>query len=86
MKTVNIYEAKSQFSKLIAAVQAGEQITIAKNGVPVADLKPHVTTLKPQLGAWKHDMDIMIPDDFNDMDPEIMDMFYNSKIFPDGNV
>ncbi|MBW3538318.1 type II toxin-antitoxin system prevent-host-death family antitoxin [Candidatus Parcubacteria bacterium] len=41
MKIINIYEAKSQFSKLLAQVQQGQEITIAKNGQPIADLKPH---------------------------------------------
>lgn len=41
MKTVNIYEAKTQLSKLLAEVQQGHEITIAKNGEPIVDLKPH---------------------------------------------
>lgn len=35
---VNIHEAKTQFSRLIERVQAGEEITIAKAGKPVARL------------------------------------------------
>ena len=37
---VNIYEAKSKFSKLINQVIAGEEIIIAKSGKPVAKLVP----------------------------------------------
>jgi len=40
MATYNIHEAKSQLSKLIEAVQAGESVTIAKAGKPVAILAP----------------------------------------------
>jgi prevent-host-death family protein len=40
MATYNIHEAKSQLSKLIEAVQAGESVTIAKAGKPVAVLAP----------------------------------------------
>jgi prevent-host-death family protein len=36
MRTVNIHEAKTQFSKLIARVEAGEEIVIARDGQPVA--------------------------------------------------
>lgn len=36
MLTVNIHEAKTQFSKLIARVEAGEEIVIARDGTPVA--------------------------------------------------
>jgi len=38
MLTVNMHEAKTQFSKLIARVQAGEEIIIARDGTPVARL------------------------------------------------
>ena len=36
--TVNIHEAKTHFSKLLAQVSAGEEIIIAKAGKPVARL------------------------------------------------
>lgn len=37
---VNIHEAKTHFSKLLAQVSAGEEIIIAKAGKPVARLAP----------------------------------------------
>ena len=37
---VNTHEAKSQLSKLLARVQAGEEIVIANAGRPVARLVP----------------------------------------------
>lgn len=40
MATVNIHEAKTQFSKLIEAVAQGEEIVIAKAGKPAARLVP----------------------------------------------
>lgn len=40
MTTVNVYEAKSSFSKLIARAEAGETIIVARNGKPVAQLGP----------------------------------------------
>jgi prevent-host-death family protein len=36
MRSVNMHEAKTQFSKLIARVEAGEEIVIARDGQPVA--------------------------------------------------
>jgi prevent-host-death family protein len=36
--TVNMHEAKSQLSRLVARVQEGEEILIAKSGKPVARL------------------------------------------------
>lgn len=38
MKTVPVYEAKTKFSELIAAVEHGEQVTITRRGQPVARL------------------------------------------------
>jgi prevent-host-death family protein len=42
MSTVNIHEAKTHLSRLLERVEAGEAITIARAGKPVADLIPHV--------------------------------------------
>ncbi|MEM7791883.1 MAG: type II toxin-antitoxin system Phd/YefM family antitoxin [Verrucomicrobiota bacterium] len=42
MKMVNLYEAKTHLSKLVAEIEAGEErITLCRNGVPVADLVAH---------------------------------------------
>ena len=38
MVQVNIREAKTQFSRLLKLVEAGEEVVIARNGVPVARL------------------------------------------------
>ncbi|MBT4286709.1 MAG: type II toxin-antitoxin system Phd/YefM family antitoxin [Deltaproteobacteria bacterium] len=40
MKTVNVHEAKTQFSKLLAKVHDGEEVIICKAGVPWAKLTP----------------------------------------------
>ncbi|MCU0786059.1 MAG: type II toxin-antitoxin system prevent-host-death family antitoxin [Verrucomicrobia bacterium] len=58
MKTVNVHEAKTNFSSLLARVEAGsEAIVICRNGEPVADLVPHKRTnrVKPHstLGRIK---------------------------------
>ena len=44
METVNIHEAKTQLSRLLARAHAGEEIIISKAGVPYARLIP----LEPQ--------------------------------------
>ncbi len=42
MKTVNIHEAKTKFSSLLAKLEKdSETIVICRNGEPVADLVPH---------------------------------------------
>jgi prevent-host-death family protein len=40
MVSFNIYEAKTQLSKLIRQVRAGEEVIIADAGIPVAKLVP----------------------------------------------
>jgi prevent-host-death family protein len=41
VKIINIYEAKTHFSKLIARVMGGEEIVIGKFGKPVVRLIPY---------------------------------------------
>jgi prevent-host-death family protein len=54
MKYVNTHEAKTQLSKLIAAVQAGEEVVICQAGKPVARLAAYAAPRKKiRLGAWK---------------------------------
>jgi prevent-host-death family protein len=40
MIEVNVHEAKTQLSRLLSRVEAGEQVTIARAGRPVARLVP----------------------------------------------
>ena len=40
MRTVNIHEAKTHLSRLLACVARGEVVIIAKRGVPLARLCP----------------------------------------------
>jgi prevent-host-death family protein len=58
MKTVNVHEAKTNFSSLLATVEdSSESFVICRNGTPVADLVPHrqVNRIKthPVLGKIK---------------------------------
>jgi len=42
MKTVNVHEAKTNFSRLLARVEKDSaSIVICRNGEPIADLVPH---------------------------------------------
>ena len=41
MRTVNVHEAKTRLSELLAGVEAkGEWVCICRNGKPVAELRP----------------------------------------------
>ena len=76
MITVNIHEAKTHLSRLLKRVTAGEEITIARAGVPVAKLVAVAPTngLRP-LGAMEGK--IYIADDFDAPLPDdVLALFY----------
>jgi prevent-host-death family protein len=75
MKQVNVHQAKAQWSKLLRRVAAGEEILIAKRGVPVARLVP-VSTGKRDRAVGAYGDTIKIADDFDAPLPdEILDAF-----------
>ena len=47
-KTVGAYEAKTNLSKLLEKVEAGEEITITKHGAPIAKLVPVKKEVSPE--------------------------------------
>ncbi len=53
MTTVNVHEAKTHLSRLLAQVEAGEEVTIARNGKPVAQLVRCKRPGKRKFGAMK---------------------------------
>jgi prevent-host-death family protein len=68
MRTVNMHEAKTQLSRLVALAAKGEGFIIAKAGKPlvnVVPLDPHEAAVPRRLGflAGK----IAVPDDFDRM-------------------
>ncbi|HET9393378.1 MAG TPA: type II toxin-antitoxin system prevent-host-death family antitoxin [Candidatus Rubrimentiphilum sp.] len=74
MKRANIHDAKTRFSALIHDVERGEEVVIAKAGVPVARLVPiERTGKKRELGYDKGlpfrlaaDFDTFVPDEFSE--------------------
>ena len=66
---VNIHEAKTHLSQLLARVEDGEEIVIARAGKPVARLVKHEPQLVPRRpGSAKGK--IFIRDDFDDPLPD----------------
>ena len=79
MLTTNIYDAKTNLSKLIEQVLLGEEVIIAKAGKPIVRLISFKEEKKPRVpGLLKGK--IWISDDFNDESEEINKLFYNPKI------
>jgi prevent-host-death family protein len=61
MQTVNMHEAKTQLSKLVARASGGEAIVIAKGGKPAARLVPieeAVVPKKRKLGWLQGQIDV----------------------------
>jgi len=53
-KAVNIHEAKTHLSRLVERVEAGEEITLARAGRPVARIVPYQARRTPrEPGFWK---------------------------------
>jgi len=46
MRSVNVHEAKTQLSKLLEEVEAGERVIIARAGEPVAVLGPYKAAVR----------------------------------------
>ena len=41
MSVVDVHEAKTHLSRLLAQAEAGEKVVIARNGTPIARLVPY---------------------------------------------
>jgi prevent-host-death family protein len=81
IRQVNVYEAKTQLSKLLAQVEAGDEIVIARHGKPVARLVPLQRTAIPrQLGSLRGK--IWVSPNFDEPDHELIDLMENGPIFP----
>ena len=80
MQTVNIHEAKTHLSRLLEAVESGEEIVIARAGEPIATLsayKPPRKRVAPPgslagMGFW-------MADDFNEPINELFDVLKDDK-------
>jgi prevent-host-death family protein len=74
MQITNIHEAKTNFSKLVERVAAGEEIIIGKAGKPVARLVPYKESPgKRKPGAWKGK--VWISPDFDTLPPDLQAAF-----------
>ena len=80
MQTVNIHEAKTHLSRLLEAVENGEEVVIARAGEPIATLsayKPPRKRIAPPgslagAGFW-------MADDFNEPIDDLFDVLKDDK-------
>jgi antitoxin (DNA-binding transcriptional repressor) of toxin-antitoxin stability system len=76
MQAVNMLQAKSSLSRLVEAIELGEEreIVIARNGRPVAKLVPLVTRESgPRIGVAKGLFEI--PDSIDQHNDEVARLF-----------
>ena len=74
-RTVNVHEAKTHLSRLLEAVEAGEDVVIARAGKPIARLVPATTRTEPRTpGAWRGR--VVIADDFDETPEELVAAFH----------
>lgn len=75
MAMVNIHEAKTQLSRLLERVLAGEEITIARAGTPIARLVPIVEDAPDRVLGGDQGR-LVVPDDIDAPLPDdILDLF-----------
>lgn len=71
---VNIHEAKTHFSRLVARAARGEEIVIARAGKPVAKLGPYRPAGARKPGGWEGQ--VRIAADFDELPPEVAAAFH----------
>jgi prevent-host-death family protein len=75
---VNIYQAKTQLSKLIERAMAGEDVVIARAGKPMVRLVPvTLPRTRRQTGAWRDR--VWMADDFDDLPEELAAAFRGER-------
>jgi prevent-host-death family protein len=76
MVEVNVHEAKTHLSRLLARVEAGEEVLISRAGKPVARLVAAAPARPKRVpGTWKGK--VRIAEDFDaPLPPEVLKLFY----------
>jgi prevent-host-death family protein len=81
MTTVNMHEAKTKLSKLVEAIESGQEaeVVIARNGVPAARLVPvdgPDKAKRPPIRFGLAKDKWVIPDNIDELNPEIEKLYY----------
>lgn len=66
MRSVGVHEAKTHLSALLARVEAGEEIVVARGSKPIAKIVPLDRTVTRELGFLSY----RVPEDFDAPLPE----------------
>lgn len=82
MIKVDLREAEVNLSELVDQALNGEEIILTRQGQPLVRLEP-VASASGRRPIGLHATELPVADDFDETDQEIIDSFYNSKLFPD---
>ena len=75
-KQVNIHEAKTHFSKLIAEVEAGDEIIVARGGKPILKLVKIEQKRKPIVpGFAQGTMTVLTEQEWDELHKEFLSLF-----------
>jgi prevent-host-death family protein len=74
MRAVNISEAKTHLSRLLEAVESGEQVIISRAGRPIALLTAYDAEASPRvLGGWAGK--VVLAEDFDELPDSFLEGF-----------
>jgi prevent-host-death family protein len=87
LASVNMHEAKTHLSKLVARVEGGEQIVITRAGKPAAKLVPvpEKGSGKRRLGGWEGKMRVPSVAEMRAIRDEINEAIDEGEVFPGGD-
>jgi prevent-host-death family protein len=69
-KQVNVHHAKTHLSKLLAEVEKGQEVVLARDGKPIARLTPFTPSKKNRIPLGDLKGKIWIADDFDELSDE----------------
>jgi len=78
-RTVNIYEAKTNLSRLVEQAAAGEEIVIAKAGKPLARLTPLRERKEPRKPGCLEGRIHVSEDFYKPLPDDLLDAFEGKK-------
>lgn len=83
--SVNIHEAKTQFSKLVRRAEEGEEIVVRRGREPVARIMPLERRRGGVTGrgSMKGEIRMVGEEEMKRVDREVEQLFEESDVFPD---
>lgn len=78
MIMVNVHEAKTRLSRLLRAVERGDEVVIARAGTPVAKLVAYTSSPEArQPGVWSGR--VALPPDFDELPDDVIAAFRGDR-------